>query len=157
MWSFMAGAVFSELITLEHMAVLHSFLWPHNIPLGFPGGSVAKESCLQCRSCRRRGFAPWVGEVRWRRKWQPTPVFCLENPMDRGAWRATVHGVAKSRIRPKWFPTILHYVDRSRLIYPSVYPSIHQWAFGLFFLMNEQRADCCCECFVWKVLDRHIF
>ena len=25
--------------------------------------------------------------------------FCLENPMDRGAWRATVHGVAKSWTR----------------------------------------------------------
>ena len=24
--------------------------------------------------------------------------FCLENPMDRGAWWATVHGVAKSQI-----------------------------------------------------------
>ena len=33
----------------------------------------------------------------WRRKWQPTPVFCLENPMDRGAGQATVHGVAKRR------------------------------------------------------------
>ena len=31
----------------------------------------------------------------WSRKWQPTPVFCLGNPMDRGAWWATVHGVAK--------------------------------------------------------------
>ena len=27
----------------------------------------------------------------------PLQYFCLENPMDRGAWRATVHGVAKSR------------------------------------------------------------
>ena len=27
---------------------------------------------------------------------------CLENPMDRGAWRATVHRVAKSWIRLKW-------------------------------------------------------
>ena len=25
------------------------------------------------------------------------PVFCLENSMDRRAWRATVHGVAKSQ------------------------------------------------------------
>ena len=25
--------------------------------------------------------------------------FCLENPMNRGAWRATVHGVAKSQTR----------------------------------------------------------
>ena len=28
----------------------------------------------------------------------PLQYFCLENPMDRGAWRATVHGVAKSRV-----------------------------------------------------------
>ena len=27
----------------------------------------------------------------------PLQYLCLENPMDRGAWRATVHGVAKSR------------------------------------------------------------
>ena len=26
-------------------------------------------------------------------KWQPTPVSCLENSMDRGAWQATVHGL----------------------------------------------------------------
>ena len=32
-----------------------------------------------------------------RRHWHPTPVlFCLENPMDGGAWWAAVHGVAKS-------------------------------------------------------------
>ena len=30
-----------------------------------------------------------------RRKRQPTPVFCLGNPMDRGAWQATVHGVTR--------------------------------------------------------------
>ena len=35
----------------------------------------------------------------WRRKWQPTPVSCLENPMDRGVWWVTVHGVAESQIR----------------------------------------------------------
>ena len=35
----------------------------------------------------------------WRRQWHPTPVLCLENPMDGGAWWAAVHGVAKSRIR----------------------------------------------------------
>ena len=31
----------------------------------------------------------------WRREWQPTPVSCLGNPVDRGAWRATVRGVAE--------------------------------------------------------------
>ena len=38
----------------------------------------------------------------WRRKWQPTPEYsCLENPVDRGAWWAAVHGVAQSRTRLK--------------------------------------------------------
>ena len=32
----------------------------------------SKESPCQCR---RHGFDPWVGKIRWRRKWQPTPVF----------------------------------------------------------------------------------
>ena len=31
----------------------------------------------------------------WRRTWQPTPVFLPGNPMYRGAWQATVHGVVK--------------------------------------------------------------
>ena len=38
----------------------------------------------------------------------PLQCSCLENPMDRGAWRATVHGVAKSRTRLKWLSTHTH-------------------------------------------------
>ena len=37
-----------------------------------------KESTCQCRRCERHGFDPWVGEVPWKRKWQPTPVFLPE-------------------------------------------------------------------------------
>ena len=37
------------------------------------------------------------GKIPWRRAWQPTPVFCLENPVDRRAWWAVVHRVAKSQ------------------------------------------------------------
>ena len=48
------------------------------------------------RGKERLGFDPWVGKIPWRRRWQPTPVSCLGNLMDRGAWRATVHGVAES-------------------------------------------------------------
>ena len=40
--------------------------------------------------------------MHWRRKWQPTPVFCVENPRDGGAWWAAVYGVAQSRTRLKW-------------------------------------------------------
>ena len=35
----------------------------------------------------------WVGKVPWRRNGNPLQCSCLENPMDRGAWRAAVHGV----------------------------------------------------------------
>ena len=40
---------------------------------------------------------PWVEKIPWRRAWQPTPVLLLENLMDRGAWQAIVHGIAKSQ------------------------------------------------------------
>ena len=33
---------------------------------------------------------PGSGRSLWRRKWQPTPGFLQENPMDKGAWLATV-------------------------------------------------------------------
>ena len=42
-------------------------------------------------------FNPWIRKIPWSRKWQPTPVFLeyMENPMERGAWWAIVHGVTK--------------------------------------------------------------
>ena len=38
----------------------------------------------------------------------PLQYFCLENPVDRGAWRAPVHGVAKSLTRLKQLSTRIH-------------------------------------------------
>ena len=43
--------------------------------LGFPGGTSGKEPDCQCRRQKSHGFDPWVGEIPWRRAWQPTPVF----------------------------------------------------------------------------------
>ena len=60
----------------------------------FPDDSAGKEASWQCRRHKRCRFDPWVGKISWRRKWQPAPIFLLENSMDRGAWRTTVHGVA---------------------------------------------------------------
>jgi len=37
----------------------------------------------------------------------PLQYSCMENPMDRGAWRATVHRVAKSQTRPSDFTLTL--------------------------------------------------
>ena len=38
-----------------------------------------KEPTCQCRGLKRRGFAPWVGQIPWRRAWQPTPVSLPED------------------------------------------------------------------------------
>ena len=42
------------------------------------------------------GLIPWVRKITWSRKCNLPQYSCLENPMDRGAWWATVHGVTKS-------------------------------------------------------------
>ena len=46
----------------------------------------------------------WVRSLGWedaleKEMGNPLQYYCLENPMDRGAWQATVHGVAKSQTR----------------------------------------------------------
>ena len=39
--------------------------------------------------------------MHWRRKWQPIPASCLENPRDGGAWWAAVYGITQSGTRLK--------------------------------------------------------
>ena len=68
--------------------------------LGFPGDSSGKEPTCQCRRCKRCRFNPWVRKIPWKRVWWPTPVLCLETPMHRGYWWATVHG--SQRLRHDW-------------------------------------------------------
>ena len=62
------------------------------------GGKRIWLPMCQCRRCNRCRFSPLVGRIRWRRKWQPTPVFLPGKP-HRGSWWATVHGVMKSQIQ----------------------------------------------------------
>ena len=65
----------------------------------FPGvGSDGKESVS---NAERPGFDPWVGETPREGNGSPLQYSHLENPMDRGAWRAMFHGVAKSQMQLK--------------------------------------------------------
>ena len=61
---------------------------------GLPRWPSGKESACQCK---RHEFDPWIGKIPWSGNGSPLQYSYLENPMDRGAWRATVHGVAKSQ------------------------------------------------------------
>ena len=71
----------------------------HSAPMkirGLPGGSDGKESAC---SAGDPGSIPGLGKSPGEGNGYPLQYSCLENPMDRGAWRATIHGVAKSRAR----------------------------------------------------------
>ena len=77
-----------------------------NLPIRFINGWPLP--ACQCRRHRRLQLNPWVRKIPWRRAWQPIQYFCLQNPRDRGVWRATVHSVVKSRTQLKWLST--HYL-----------------------------------------------
>ena len=62
--------------------------------MGFPGGADGKESA--CRA-GDPGSIPGLGRSPGEGDGYPLQYSGLENSMDRGAWSAIVHGVAKSR------------------------------------------------------------
>ena len=61
--------------------------------MGFPGGSDGKESACNAGD---PGLIPGLGRSPEERNSNPLQYSCLENSMDRGARRATVHGIAES-------------------------------------------------------------
>ena len=71
------------------MFVSHIYIY-----MGFPDGSEVKASASNAGDL---GSIPGSGRSSGEGNGNPLQYSCLENPMDGGAWRATVHGVAKSR------------------------------------------------------------
>ena len=73
-----------------------NFITCYGLDWGFPAGSDGTESACSMGDpglIRGSGIPPGEGNG------YPLQYSCLKNPMDRGAWRATVHGVAKSWTR----------------------------------------------------------
>ena len=66
----------------------------YNPVLFFPHSSVGKESAC---SSGDLGSISGLGRSPGEGNGKPLQCSCLENPMDRGAWQATVHKVTKSR------------------------------------------------------------
>ena len=63
---------------------------------GFPGGSVVKNLPANAGVARDLSSIPGSGRSPGGGNDNPLQYSCLENPMERGAWQATVHGVTKS-------------------------------------------------------------
>ena len=66
------------------------------LKLCFPGGSDGKESACGAGDL---GLIPGSGRSPGGGHGNPLQYSCLENPMDRGAWQATVLGVTESQTR----------------------------------------------------------
>ena len=63
--------------------------------MGFQGGAVVRIPPTNARDKRDTGLISGLGRSPGVRNGNPLQCSCLGNPMDRGAWRATVPGVAK--------------------------------------------------------------
>ena len=66
----------------------------------FPSGSVVKNPPANAEATGDMGLIPGVERSLGEGNDKPLQHSCLENPMNRGGWQATVHEVTKSRTRP---------------------------------------------------------
>ena len=73
----------------------------HLLQLGFPSGSAEKNLPVMQEDAGDVVSVPGLGRSPEGGHGNPLHYSCLENPMDRGAWWATVHRVAKSWIQLK--------------------------------------------------------
>ena len=71
----------------------------NDLVVGFPNGSVGKESACNTGDTSGTGLTLQSGRSPGGGHGNPLQYSCLENPLDRGVWKATVHRVAKSWAR----------------------------------------------------------
>ena len=75
--------------------------------MGFLGGSEVKAFASNAGDL---GSIPGSGRSPGEGNGNPLQYSCLENPMDRGAWQATVHRVTKSRTRLSDFTSLVYII-----------------------------------------------
>ena len=66
--------------------------------LPYRASQVVKNMLVNKGDVRDMGSIPGWGRSPGGGHGNPLQYFCLENPMDRGAWRATVHRIEKSQM-----------------------------------------------------------
>ena len=64
--------------------------------IGFRDGTVVKNQSTKAGDVRDASLIPGFGRSPGRGNGNPLRYSCLGNPVDRGVWRAAIHGVAKS-------------------------------------------------------------
>ena len=74
---------------------LHNYITFTSVSIGASLVAQSSESKESARNVGDTGLIPESGRSPGEGNGNPLQYSCLENPMDRGAWRATVHGVTK--------------------------------------------------------------
>ena len=78
-------------------SMLETFGPLYLLSLSVPDGTSGKEPPANAGDIRDSGSIPGSGGSPGGGHGSPLQYSCLENPMSRGAWRSTVHAVAKSQ------------------------------------------------------------
>ena len=81
---------YNEHVNFNDYMIIYDYITKSQV---FPGGSVSKESTCDLGE---PGSIPGSGRSPGEGNGNPLQYSCLENPKDRGAWWATVHGVTQS-------------------------------------------------------------
>ena len=75
---------------------IYIYIYIYIFIYSFTCGSVVKNPLASARDIRDLGLIPGSGRAPGERNGSLLEYSYVENPMDRGAWQATVHGDAKS-------------------------------------------------------------
>ena len=89
-------------------SLVKKFFWSPSGVWGFPGGSDGRESACRVGD---QGLIPGSWRSAEEGNGHPLQYSCLENSTGRGAWWATVHGVAKSQTRLSNSHFQFHFAD----------------------------------------------
>ena len=98
---------------LIHRFFFHKYYSPIR---AFQVALVLKNLSVSARDTRDTGSIPGSGRSSGGGHGNPLQYSCLENPIDRGAWRTTVHRLTKSRTRLKWLSTHTQRAKRSQFL-----------------------------------------
>ena len=124
------------------LSVVSDSLWPHELQL-----SDGKESAC---SAGDQGLIPGLAISPEEGNGYPVKYSCLENYMDKGAWRATVYGIPNSQTRlsnlththiymwknyPNWVGKYIHYLSKLPLCVCEFGENISSW--GMVFLKRH--------------------
>ena len=129
------------ILTCKFIKSTMTFIWNLQTIQGFPGGSEVKASAWNAGDM---GSIPGSGRSPGEGNGNPLQYYCLKNPMDRGAWQTTVHGVAKESDRTErlhfhfhFQKVIIEIVALKSVMFVDAFYPLQEASFPAFYDCNR--------------------